>query len=173
MSNKNIDILSIDAKDLYISNHYLYDPADPGQERDGYCIRYRSGPDEGKINISRFINSLDYSLDLIKLRQVYQKVYRNKKFSFTQNGHEYTTRVINVTFKYSNKEFNRVRRDIYVRSGYDFNMLTFTDNICLDEEGKLRDYHYIFSYWKKWMPLEKKFEDLSELGKEAFQEVKA
>ena len=44
--------------------------------------------------------------------------------------------------------------------------------ILLDEEGNLRDYHYIFSYWKKWMPLEKKFEDLSELGKEAFQEVK-
>ena len=47
------------------------------------------------------------------------------------------------------------------------------DGYLLDEEGKLRDYHYIFSYWKKWMPLEKKFEDLSELGKEAFQEVKA
>ena len=44
--------------------------------------------------------------------------------------------------------------------------------ILLDEEGNLRDYHYIFSYWKKWMPLEKTFEDLSELGKEAFQEVK-
>lgn len=137
MSNKSIDILSIDAKDLYISNHYLYDSSDPGQERDGYCIRYRSGPDEGKINTSRFINSLDYSLDLIKLRQVYQKVYRNKKFSFTENGHEYTTKVINVTFKYSNKEFNRVRRDTYVKSGYDINKLTFTDSICLDEDGKL------------------------------------
>jgi len=41
------------------------------------------------------------------------------------------------------------------------------------EDGSVRDYHYIFSYWKKWMPLEKKFEDLSELGEEAYQEVKA
>lgn len=46
------------------------------------------------------------------------------------------------------------------------------DGYLRAEDGSLRDYHYIFSYWKKWMPLEKKFEDLSELGKEAFQEVK-
>ena len=47
------------------------------------------------------------------------------------------------------------------------------DGYLLDENGKLRDYHYIFSYWKKWMPLEKKFENLQELGPEAFQEGKA
>ena len=46
------------------------------------------------------------------------------------------------------------------------------DGYLRAEDGSLRDYHYIFSYWKKWMPLEKKFEDLSELGQEAFQEVK-
>ncbi len=44
------------------------------------------------------------------------------------------------------------------------------DGFLRTEDGALRDHHYIFSYWKKWMPLEKKFEDLSELGKEAFQE---
>lgn len=43
------------------------------------------------------------------------------------------------------------------------------DGYLRDENGQLRDYHYIFSYWKKWMPLEKRFEDLSELGDEAFQ----
>lgn len=44
------------------------------------------------------------------------------------------------------------------------------DGYLRDENGNLRDYHYIFSYWKKWMPLEKRFEDLSGLGDEAFQE---
>lgn len=47
------------------------------------------------------------------------------------------------------------------------------DGYLRAEDGSVRDYHYIFSYWKKWMPLEKKFEDLSELGEEAYQEVKA
>lgn len=52
---------------------------------------------------------MDYSLDLIKLREVYWKVYRNKRFSWYEaNGLEYTDRVINVTFKYSNKEFNKI-----------------------------------------------------------------
>ena len=52
---------------------------------------------------------MDYSLDLIKLREVYWKVYRNKRFSwYESNGLEYTDRVINVTFKYSNKEFNKI-----------------------------------------------------------------
>lgn len=46
------------------------------------------------------------------------------------------------------------------------------DGYLRAEDGSVRDYHYIFSYWKKWMPLEKKFEDLSELGDQAFQEVK-
>lgn len=46
------------------------------------------------------------------------------------------------------------------------------DGYLRDEKGNLRDYHYIFSYWKKWMPLEKRFEDLTELGEEAYQEGK-
>jgi len=45
------------------------------------------------------------------------------------------------------------------------------DGYLRDENGALQDYHTIFSYWKKWMPLEKKFEDLHELGADAFQEV--
>ena len=38
-----------------------------------------------------------------------------------------------------------------------------------DENGKLVDYHGIFGYWQKWMPMEKKFMDLSELGPDAYQ----
>lgn len=43
------------------------------------------------------------------------------------------------------------------------------DGMLRDENGGLVDYHVIFSYWKKWMPLEQKFKDLSELGSRAYQ----
>lgn len=119
--NNGVDILSIDAKDIYISNNYIK------QNSIGYNIRYK----DGSINTKKFINTLDYSLDLIKLREVYEKVYRKIDFSFKQGKHEYTTRVINVTFKYSNKEFNKIKKDIYVKFGYDINDLIFKDNVCI------------------------------------------
>ena len=92
-----IKIPSLDAKDLYI--------ADTLYPEHGYNLRRKNGT----YNLSKFKNVLDYSLDLIKLREVYWKVYRNRKFSwYESNGLEYTDRVINVTFKYSNKEFNKI-----------------------------------------------------------------
>lgn len=92
-----VKIPSLDAKDIYIAN-YLY----PNK---GYNLKRK----DGSYNLSRFKNALDYSLDLIKLREVYNKIYRNKYFSwFEKNEMEYTTRVINVTFKYSNKKYNKI-----------------------------------------------------------------
>lgn len=52
------------------------------------------------------------------MREVYQKVYRRSDFSFFQDDKEYTTRVINVTFKYNNKRFNKMHSNFYVRFGY-------------------------------------------------------
>lgn len=43
------------------------------------------------------------------------------------------------------------------------------DGMLRDEDGNLMDYHTIFSYWKKWMPLEQRFNDMSELGSRAYQ----
>lgn len=43
------------------------------------------------------------------------------------------------------------------------------DGMLRAEDGSLLDYHIIFSYWKKWMPLEEKFNDLRELGDRAYQ----
>ena len=93
---KQVYIPSVDAKDLYLANHLK----EPGT--DGYSLLRK----DGTVNLSKFVNSLDYSLDLIKLREVYLKAYRNQYFSFLNNQKEYTTKVINVTFKYSVKEFN-------------------------------------------------------------------
>ena len=103
-----VKIPSIDAKDLYIANHMR----EPNPQ--GYSLVDKNG----EMRISKYINTLDYSLDLIKLREVYTKVYRNRKFSRKLGDMEYTSRVINVTFKYSNKEFNRVGKNTFLKFGH-------------------------------------------------------
>ena len=57
---------------------------------------------------------------------------------------------------------------------YENNDTTYADNNDFDgmlraEDGSLMDYHVIFSYWKKWMPMEQKFIDMSDLGDRANQ----
>ena len=121
MKRQGVYILSLDAKDIYLSNHYIqHDPV-------GYNIRYPNGD----RNLKKFINSLDYSLDLIKLEEIYERVYRRHDFSFEQKGKQYTQRVINVTFKYSDKEFNRVRQGLYLKSGYRYEDIELEDSACV------------------------------------------
>lgn len=119
--NKGVYIPSIDAKDLYIANNYLH------KNRTGYSLRQKNGD----INLRKFINSLDYSLDLIKLREIYERVCRRRDFTFDINKKSYTQNVINVTFNYANKEFNRIHGNEYVKFGYEANNLEFIDNVCL------------------------------------------
>lgn len=128
MENTGINILSIDAKDIYISNNYTNSKE---TEKKGYNIRFSKGANNMDINTRKFINTFDESLDLYKMRAVYEKVYRNTNFSFEKDGHEYTTRVINVTFKYSNKEYNKVSKNVYVKFGYNINDLEFKDCVCI------------------------------------------
>lgn len=98
----------------------------------GYNLRTKTGD----YNLSKFINTLDYSLDLIKLREIYERVYRRRDFSFTKNKKEYSPRVINVTFKYSNKEFNKLKANTYVKSGYMVVDSDFEDCVCI-RDGEL------------------------------------
>lgn len=131
-------IPSLDGKDIYISNSL-----DP---KNGYRLKNKTG----NLNLSRFINSLDYSLDLIKMRQVHKNLFPvadvdqlETVFSFDEKGNEYdevhsrgkeySCQVINVTFKYSNKEFNRVRGNYYIRFGYRIDDLEFEDCIAWDD----------------------------------------
>lgn len=131
-------IPSLDGKDIYISNSL-----DP---KNGYRLKNKTG----NLNLSRFINSLDYSLDLIKMRQVHKSLFPvanaeqlETVFSFDEKGNEYdevhsrgkeySCQVINVTFKYSNKEFNRVRGSYYIRFGYRIDDLVFDDCIAWDD----------------------------------------
>lgn len=132
-SRNAIYIASIDAKDLYISNNYI------DQSKNGYVLRKRNG----EFNMRKFRNSLDYSLDLIKLRDVFQKTYHeiannDAPFSFMDRGKEYSQHVINVTFHYSVKEFNMITHDLYVRLGYRIQDCDFGDTpVAYNEAGQL------------------------------------
>lgn len=84
----------------------------------GYTVKLAGTDHNDQFNTKRFVNTLDYSLDLIKLREVYECVYRRMDFTFNKHGKEYCRRVINVTFKYSVKEFNRFFDDTYIKFGY-------------------------------------------------------
>ena len=85
---------------------------------------------DGRYNLRKFINSLDYSLDLIELLSIYYKKYRRNDFGFTVKKHKYTTNVINITFKYSVKEWNQMNKNTFVKFGYDYRELTFHDCIA-------------------------------------------
>ncbi|MEG1502096.1 MAG: hypothetical protein RR370_01755 [Synergistaceae bacterium] len=119
-------ILGIDAKDLYIANHYLE------ENEIGYDIR----DDRHNKNYRKFNNKCDNSLDLPKLRDVYEKACRRTNFSFTDGRHEYTQQVINVTFKYSIKEYNKTHPRFYVKFGYKPDKNKIKDCIWI-ENGEL------------------------------------
>ena len=121
---KPVQILSIDAKDLYGANIV-------GKE---YTAKYA----DGRPNFKKYINTFDDSLDLRKLREVYFKVYRRNDFGFfnkniKQGGirREYTNQVINVTFNYSYKAYNKCSKNIYVKDGYSIKDLQIDDCICI------------------------------------------
>ena len=127
--NNSVYIVSVDAKDLFLSNY------SSGCSTE-YTVRYSSGDNRGEFNTKRFVNTLDYSLDLIKMREVYEKVYRRMDFTFFKRGKEYCRRVINVTFKYSIKEFNRFFDKTYIKYGYLPSDVKLVDNICV-KDGEL------------------------------------
>lgn len=129
MLESGVHIPSLDGKDIYISNTYLT----PKVNDKGLKIGYKLRDQNGDLNLKRFINTLDYSLDLIKMQEVYESVYRRRDFSFNKNGKDYTQRVINVTFKYNNKAFNRIRNGIFVKFGYAYEDLSFKDCIAMQD----------------------------------------
>lgn len=124
--NRNcIYIPSVDAKDLYLANNF--------KDKEKNKVGYRLVTKSGNINYNRFINSLDFSLDSEKLREIAKEIYGKKtNLSFKHNGKEYSDKIINVTFKYSSKDFNKVKKNTYVMDGYLLDELKFHDNIAID-----------------------------------------
>lgn len=126
MLNKGYNILSIEAKDLYSAMHLV----------DGNEHSYRIRMKDGNINLKKFINTLDWSLDTIKLEEVYTQITRRKHLGFKKNGKQYTQAIINVTFNYSYKEFNKAGKNAYVRAGYSYSSCDLQDGVCI-KDGKL------------------------------------
>ena len=134
-NNHAIYIPSLDAKDLYITNNNLSGVGD------GYSLKTRTGD----VNLRKYINTLDYSLDQIHLREVYERVYRRMDFAFQRGDKYYTNRVINVTFKYAVCEFNKVSRKnpaspsshtLFVKFGYSEREIELKDCVCV-RDGEL------------------------------------
>lgn len=131
-----LQIPSIDAKDLYISNHQISENKESAK---GYSLLRKT--DHGfKPNLKKYINTYDFSLDLIELRSYVASNGKNfgigkKVFSFFDehdNNKEYSNMVINVTFNYSVKEFNRIKVDTYMKFGYELSKNEFKNCICKD-----------------------------------------
>lgn len=129
MQNRScIYIPSVDAKDLYLANNFK----DEIKNKTGYRLVTKSG----NINYNRFINSLDFSLDSEELREVSKGIYGKKDtLTFKHNTKEYSDKIINVTFKYSSKDFNKVKKNTYILDGYLLDDLVFIDNIAVDSDG--------------------------------------
>lgn len=128
MQNRScIYIPSVDAKDLYLANNFK----DEIKNKTGYRLVTKSG----NINYNRFINSLDFSLDSEELRKVSKGIYGKKDtLTFKHNTKEYSDKIINVTFKYSSKDFNKVKKNTYILDGYLLDDLVFIDNIAVDSD---------------------------------------
>ena len=127
METKGVYIPSIDAKDIYLASHYR------NSNTNEYTLKFKNG----QFNLRKFTSVLDYSLDLIELNDIYYRKYRREDFSFKIKKHRYTTQVINLTFKYSVKEWNQMNKNTYVKFGYDYRELVFNDCIALNDEGEI------------------------------------
>ena len=114
---QGVYIPQIDCKDLWLSNY-------------GIGGEYSLKKSDGGMNLYRYRAAFDYSLDLIKLREVCNEIYGNRKFSVNVNGKEYCNKIINVTFEYSVKEFNRTGLNTFVRVGFDNRVLDYVDNLA-------------------------------------------
>lgn len=117
-------IASVDAKDIYLASL-----CGKGE----YTLKLKTG----ELNKRRFINTLDYSLDLIELEEIYFKKYRKNRFRFRMDGHFYSVHVINVTFKYAVHDWNRTNKTTYVKLGNDYRALKFKDGIARGGNGEV------------------------------------
>lgn len=127
MDKKGIYIASVDAKDIYLASHYT------DGSTEGYSLKQK----DGQYNLRKFINTFDYSLDLINLLDIYYRKYRRNGFAFKIKKHSYSVNVINLTFKYSVKEWNQMSPDTFVKFGYDYGRLEFKDCIAKNSDGEI------------------------------------
>ncbi len=119
MKRKGVYIPSINEKDICVA---------------GYCgNEYSLKTKTGSVNLRKFINPLGYSLDLPTLSRTYWRVNDGADLYFEVNGKRYTQDVINVIFKYSVKEWNKVNKTTYMRCGYDAKKLNWLNCVAYSD----------------------------------------
>lgn len=123
---KSLKIMSLEAKDIFGAMHQ------EGQRDCEYGIRNA----DGVISTRKFTNTLDYSLDSMKIAEVYEKKTRRKDFAFKFGRHMYTKNIICVTFRYAYKKFNMAGKNTFVRNGYSYRDCSFHNGVCI-KDGKL------------------------------------
>lgn len=140
----SVYILSCEAKDLYAAKRLV----NPVLNESGQIVGHSN------TNLKRWRNTLDFSLDLIKLREVAYLHYRNRSSFFFDKelNKEFTQRVINVDFNFAYKEWNK-HGDVYVRDGYGMS--------DIKEVGKFGD----ITYYKDGICIGVKVGELSENDK--------
>ena len=118
---ESLKIMAIEAKDVYGAMHQI------GKDHCEYSIRNA----DGNMSLKKFSNTFDYSLDCMKLAEIYERKVRRKDFSFRSGRHNYTKNVICITFKYAYKEFNMAGKNTYIRNGYAYRDCEFRDGVCI------------------------------------------
>ena len=133
-SHQSVRIVQVDGKDLYLTNLISSSSHFQSDNPIGYSITNKYGI----VNQKRFRANLDYSLELIKLRDIYKQVYPTHPddFSFKINEYEYCKYICSVTFKYSVKYFNRLFSNTYIRYDADPREAEFDDSVWI-KDGEL------------------------------------
>ena len=139
--NKGVYIPSLQAKDIFNANNLV---ADKNKKRiTGYSTRNNNGRG---FNTKRYINSLDYSLDFIKIKELCEE--KEIKFSFgadsTTDKKSYSNVVVNVNFDLIAKAYNQYG-NIYSKFGYQYSHKSFDTPFDTPNEKNTT----IISYEKK------------------------
>lgn len=126
MAQQGIGILSIDAKDIWLSKQ------ENSNNKSGYGIRNA----DGSIKRLKFSSMLDFSLESQELQEVFHQTYPNGNFIIRENEKDYTVSIINLTFHYSVKKFNSFGGGLYVRYDIPSEEVTLQDGVYL-KDGEL------------------------------------
>lgn len=97
--------------------------------------------ENGRLNFSKIDMTFDNSLDIEYLRDVVYPRHSkemNGKHLLVGKDKKSTTAIINVTFKYSIKDFEHRGDGFYVLSGENFDKDLLVDHIYIDENGELK-----------------------------------
>ncbi|MCR5456941.1 MAG: hypothetical protein K6F14_02570 [Clostridiales bacterium] len=89
----------------------------------------------GQIDLDKFNGVLDTSLDTEQIGRVYS-AHQECSGRFIFNGH-YSKAIVNVSFDYTVKRFNKIDNQLYVKEGYFVDRNDLTDHVLLiNQDGE-------------------------------------